>query len=139
MTPAGADKRRDKRLELRLPVKFSMEPEEHLTLLDGMTHNVSSGGVYFEAPAAQVAPDHSVWVRIGVPAAKEGDQPNLTLVGSGVVRRVETLDTDRVMGDWAQTQKAQGINGIALQFQQRPTIQLKSIEGLLWDDGHADR
>jgi len=134
MASRGADKRRDKRLELTLPVKFSVKPEDDLAALDGVTHNVSSGGLYFEAPAEQVTPTDPLWVRLGVPARQGEDKPNLTLVGSGIVRRVEQLHPDRVVGSWPEVHLQQGIYGIALQFQQRPTIQLQSFEGLLWED-----
>ena len=63
MASRGADKRRDKRLELTLPVKFSVKPEDDLAALDGVTHNVSSGGLYFEAPAEQVTPTDPLWLR----------------------------------------------------------------------------
>ena len=49
MLSSENDKRRDKRLALTLPVKFFRGAEEGLSVLNGVTHNVSSGGVYFEA------------------------------------------------------------------------------------------
>jgi len=135
MSPAGTDKRRDKRLGLALPVKFSREPEGSLSLFNGVTRNVSSGGVYFEAPVGQVSRDDPLWVRIGVPGRREEEKPNLTLVGSGVVRRVEKLTEDGIEGEWSQIHLEQGVCGIAVQFQQRPTIQLQSLEQLLWENG----
>jgi len=134
MAPAGNDKRRDKRLGLNLPVKFSLGMEPSLAFHTGVTHNVSSGGAYFEAPLGQVIPDAPVWIRIGVPARPDEVKVNLTLVGSGTVCRVERLSADRVVGKWPEAQLKQGICGIAFQFQQRPTIELRSLEELLWED-----
>jgi hypothetical protein len=134
MAPAGVDRRRDKRLQLALPVKFSAKPEDHVSLHSGVTHNVSSGGVYFEAGMGQFEPENPLWVRIGVPAHQGQDDLNLTLVSAGTVRRVERLDDERMLGTWPETQKKKGVYGIALQFDQRPTIQLHSFEELLWED-----
>lgn len=135
--PAASDKRRDKRLALRLPVKFVFGQTGDLSPLEGVTHNVSSGGVYFEAPIGQIAPSASLNVRIAVPGRDGTDTPNLTLIGTGVVRRVEPLSPERVVGSWPESRARQGICGIALQFQQRPTIQLHSFEQLLWEDARA--
>ena len=135
MTRPGIDKRRDKRLTLTLPVTFSDKSgDENLSLRSGVTHNVSSGGVYFETGLGPVGTDEPVWVRIGVPALKEDDKPNLTLVAEGVVRRVEKIGEHRIVGSWPEEQKSQGVYGVAVQFQQRPTIQLRSFEELLWED-----
>jgi hypothetical protein len=134
MSPSGADKRKDKRLQLTLPVKFFLGSDKNLAPCDGVTHNVSSGGVYFEAPASMASLDGHLFVRIGVPATQDEDKPNLTLVGTGTVCRVEKLEPERVMGAWPETQRNHGIYGVALQFRQRPTVELKSLEGLLWED-----
>lgn len=134
MAPAGVERRRDKRLELTLPVKFSTGAEGSLSLRDGMTRNVSTGGVFFETPLGQFAPADAVSLRIGIPARQHEDQVNLTLVGTGVVRRVEPLDPLHILGAWSETQRKQGVCGIALEFDQRPTVWLRSIEELLWED-----
>ena len=133
MSQLGPDKRRDKRLQLTLPVKFFVGPDK-LAPCDGVTHNVSSGGVYFEAPADRLNAPGPLSLRIGVPAHQDEDKPNLTLVGHGVVCRVEKLDPSRVVGSWPETYLARGICGVALQFQNRPTVELRSLEGLLWED-----
>ncbi len=135
--PAASDKRRDKRLPLTLPVKFVSEQTGNLFPLEGVTHNVSSGGVYFEAPTGQIAPSTLLSVRIAVPGHQGADKPNLTLIGTGIVRRVEPLPPEQVVGSWPEPRSRQGICGIAVQFQQRPTIQLHSFEQLLWEDERA--
>ena len=99
-----------------------------------MTRNVSSGGVYFETAAGQVSLDDPLSVRIGVPGHEDDAKANLTLVGSGIVRRIEGLAREHIVGSWPELQVAQGICGVAVQFQQRPTIQLHSLEELLWED-----
>jgi len=134
MSLSESDKRRDKRLALMLPVKFFKDEEDNLSLRDGVTHNVSSGGVYFEAPAGYVVQDGHVSLRIGVHARDGEEKPSLTLVGSGAVCRVDELDPRKVIGTWPDTQKNLGILGVAVQFHQRPTIQLRSLEELLWDE-----
>jgi len=134
MASPEAERRRDKRLELRLPVKFAPKPDNSLSLVNGVTRNVSSGGVYFEAPAGQVGPSSSLWVRIGVRARQDEVKPNLTLVGTGTVCRVEKLGPNQIDGTWPESQLDVGICGIALQFEHRPTIQLHSLEELLWEE-----
>jgi hypothetical protein len=134
MSLSESDKRRDKRLALTLPVKFFKDAEDNLSMRDGVTHNVSSGGVYFEAPAGYVVQDGPVSLRIGVHARDGEEKPSLTLVGSGAVCRVDELDPRKVIGTWPDTQKDLGILGVAVQFHQRPTIQLRSLEELLWDE-----
>ena len=131
---ANSDKRRDKRLGLTLPVKFFVCEGADLSPCDGVTHNVSSGGVYFETPASRVPSAMPLSLRIGVPSGTDEEKPNLTLVGLGTVRRIDRLERGRVVGQWPEELLAQGICGIALQFQQRPTVQLQSLEGLLWED-----
>ena len=130
------DKRRDKRLALTLPVKFFKRAEGSLSMLSGVTHNVSSGGVYFEAPAGFVVQDGDVSLRIGVHARDGEEKPSLTLVGSGAVCRIDELEPNNVVGPWPETKKQTGILGVAVQFNKRPTIQLRSLEELLWDDHH---
>lgn len=132
--PAADEKRRDKRLPLTLPVKFTLGQAGDLTLLDGVTHNVSSGGVYFEAPIGQIAPSALLNIRIALPCNDE-DTPRPTLVGTGIVRRVEPLRPEQVVGAWPHLRSREGIYGIAVQFQGRPVIQLCSLEQLLWEDG----
>ena len=132
MTATGPEKRRDKRLELTLPVKFFLGPEKKLTPCEGVTHNVSSGGAYFEAPAFECADPLSL--RIGIPAHQDSDKPNLTLVGEGAVRRIDKLQPHQFHSSWAEHQLTPGIVGVAVQFQQRPTVELRSLDGLLWED-----
>ncbi|MFH1730630.1 MAG: PilZ domain-containing protein [Planctomycetota bacterium] len=134
MSPGETDKRRDKRLDLTLPVKFFKCPDDGLLVRDGVTHNVSSGGVYFEAPVSHVVQDGPIALRIGVHARDGEDKPSLTLVGSGLVCRIEELEPRKVIGAWSDDQRKLGILGVAVQFHQRPTIQLRSLEELLWDD-----
>jgi hypothetical protein len=136
MSSSENDKRRDKRLALTLPVKFFKGAEESLSMLNGVTHNVSSGGVYFEAPAGFIIQDGHLSLRIGVHARDGEEKPSLTLVGTGAVCRVDELEPSNVVGPWPDTQKQLGILGVAVQFHQRPTIQLRSLEELLWDDHH---
>lgn len=136
MSSSESDKRRDKRLALTLPVKFFKGAEGSLSMLSGVTHNVSSGGVYFEAPAGFGIEDGHVSLRIGVHARDGEEKPSLTLVGSGAVCRVDDLNPDNVVGPWPDTQRQLGIHGVAVRFHERPTIQLRSLEELLWDDHH---
>ena len=133
MAPEKPNRRRDKRLDLTLPVRFSREPEDTFSPFEGVTHNVSSGGVYFEAAVGQMTAADTVWVRIAVPASPGEDKQNLTLAGSGMICRVERLPEDDVTGSWPEMQRQQGIYGIAVQFDQRPTVQLQSFEELLWE------
>jgi len=138
MSSSPAEKRRDKRLSLTLPLKFFPDARRHAPPRDGVTHNVSSGGVFFEVPAAQDVPVGPVELRIGVPAHDDDtDKPTLTLVGRGAVCRVEKLGPDRVLGAWPETHAAQGLCGVAVRFEERPTIELQSLEDLLWKE-HGD-
>ena len=134
MPSVEPDKRRAQRLELALPVRFFMSLDGSLAPRDGLTHNVSSSGVYFEAPVGQVTPDDPLLLRIAVPAREGEEQPNLTLVGSGAVQRAEKLEPSQVLGDWSEDLLQQGMWGLALQFQQRPTVELQSLVHLLWED-----
>ncbi len=128
MSSPERERRRDKRLQLALPVRFSNQGEDSLSQILGMTRNVSSGGVYFEAPRGHVEAGDVVWLRIGVQSRDaEDDFSELTLVGSGVVRRVEPLSS----GEYPEEVAPEGISGVALQFQQRPTIRLRSLERFL--------
>jgi hypothetical protein len=136
MNSSVPDRRRDKRLGLMLPVRFATKPGETFSPHEGVTQNVSSGGVYFEAPVRHMKPNDTLWVRIGVPAHQGDDRQNLTLCGAGVVRRVEKLSRDTARNAWDDEHLDGGVYGIAIQFAQRPTIQLKSFEQLLWEDGH---
>lgn len=139
MASSPVEKRRDKRLSLTLPLKFFSDTHRNLSPREGITRNVSSGGVYFEAPVGQELPVGPVELRIGVPAHDDADaKPTLTLVGKGAVCRVEKLTPDRVLGAWQETHLAQGLCGIAIQFEQRPTIELQSLEDLLWKE-HGDK
>ncbi|MFO7899720.1 MAG: PilZ domain-containing protein [Planctomycetota bacterium] len=129
------DRRRDKRLELTLPVRFSGKAEEGLTQLTGVTWNVSSGGVFFEAPAGHVQTGDVIWVRISVRSGdEEHDSSDLTLVGTGLVRRVEPLEPNRLRSAWPDRAVPGGVCGVALQFRQRPTVQLHSLESFLGND-----
>ncbi len=131
MSSSERERRRDKRLQLALPVRFSNQGADSLSQIPGMTRNVSSGGVYFEAPRGHVESGDVVWLRIGVQSRDaEDDFSELTLVGSGVVRRVEPLSSD----EYPEEINPGGLSGIALQFQQRPTIRLRSLERFLRND-----
>ena len=137
MSSSPGDRRRDNRLSLTLPLKFFPDTHRNMPPCDGVTHNVSSGGVFFEAPVAQDIPVGLVELRIGVPAHDDATgKPTLTLVGKGLVCRVEKLGRDRVLGAWPETHLAQGLCGVAIRFEERPTIELQSLEDLLWkEDG----
>lgn len=135
MPSADSDRRRDKRLSLNLPVQFAAGAGDDLLLCDGLTHNVSSGGVYLEVPAGRVSRGGAVALRIGVDQDPASDQPSVTLVGSGVVRRVDQLPEGRVAHPWPDMQLRQGIVGVAVQFDTRPTVQLQSLEGFFWRGG----
>jgi len=106
MSPGETDKRRDKRLDLTLPVKFFKGPDDGLLMRDGVTHNVSSGGVYFEAPASHVVQDGPVALRIGVHARDGEDKPSLTLVGSGVICRIEELGRPEALSEQPQATRS---------------------------------
>jgi len=133
MSSSEMNRRRDKRLELALPVQFFQGDGGELSMSEGVTRNVSSGGVYFESAAGSVEDDGELSLRIGVRSTDDGDRPNLTLMGSGAVRRVRKLGSEEVAGTWPKAHLDQGIYGIAIQFQQRPTVQLQSFEELLWE------
>jgi len=129
-----SDRRRDKRLPLTLPVKFFIGGESSFVPVDGITRNVSPSGIYFEAPAGAVAKDGSIALRIGVPTDRAADKPSLTLLGAGTVCRIDPLDPAQAAGTWSPALLKQGICCVALHFRQRPTVELKSLEGLLWED-----
>jgi hypothetical protein len=134
MAPDNLDRRNDKRLSLSLPVRFSKDPDDTLSPHEGVTHNVSSGGLYFEAPMGrQLNAADPVWVQIAVPGGPGEEKHNLTLMGSGVICRVDKLDHQNRVGAWPDGHSENGFYGIAVQFDQRPTVQLQSFEELLWE------
>jgi len=122
------EKRKDQRLPLNLPLRFFREGKEQ-GCIKGFTHNVSSGGIYFEAPSDEFDVHESVALRLGVPSG-DVEESGMTLAGSGVICRIDKLEPDKVKGGWPEEM---GVVGVAIKFKKRPTIELKSLEGTLWD------
>ena len=88
---APTDRRRHRRLAIRLPVECLIGEKTAGSPLRAMTHNISAGGVYFDAPPGVLQPGAGVELVVTVPPG-EGYSPYAGRVrGPAEIVRVEPL------------------------------------------------
>ena len=124
------ERRRDRRLDLSLPIEFTVSAEAVSPLpRTGLTRNVSSGGVYFETTVRQsVLADAPIKVRIAIPRTDDESTSSLSLQGEARVVRVDHLRTDTT--DGAESRE---VWGVAVVFCERPNVRLFSLNDLFWE------
>ena len=120
------ERRKDRRLSLNLPVEFTLAQAHGAAVIrPGLTHNVSSGGVYFETNMAKaLAADSTISIKLAIPQRDENSSSMLSLLGNAVVRRVDALADDP--GEAVRC-------GIAAQFSKKPNVQVWPFDGLFID------
>ena len=70
----AAERRRDRRLEVPLPIEFRLARDEGDLIVHTVTRNISSGGLYLELDSPDFKPGDRVDVELSLPAA-EGVSP----------------------------------------------------------------
>ena len=130
-TASEHERRRHRRLELAFPVRFSGgagagggPPRSGGLEGQGLTIDISSGGVRFETDLAEPpAPDSEVALQIAVPRHAEGSDGAVFLSGRATVVRCERLDRasrHHTGARWA----------LAARFRQQPEISIPVMEDL---------
>ncbi|HKQ49747.1 MAG TPA: PilZ domain-containing protein [Phycisphaerae bacterium] len=74
ITDPAAERRRDQRLEIGLPVEFRHAREDGDVIVRTLTRNISSGGLYLELDRSDFQPGDRVEAELSIPAA-EGVSP----------------------------------------------------------------
>jgi len=116
------ERRRDQRLELMLPLEYSLPSAPASFPRTGQTQNVSTGGVYFVTDRdPEVTAPVRIGLRIAVPWRQDTGGPPLTLCGEGDVVRVEKLASP--------AGQAGGLPrwGVAVSFTSKPTVRMSSL------------
>jgi hypothetical protein len=93
-TGSPYERRRHRRLPLALPIRFSSRSGAGTSLHgQGLTTDISSGGVRFETGLAQPpAPQTEIAVYITVPRHAENRESSVFLSGRATVVRCESVD-----------------------------------------------
>jgi len=122
------ERRKDRRLDLSLPVEFVLAQAHGAPLVrTGTTRNVSSGGLYFETERAKALDaDSPISIKLAIPQRDENSGSMLALFGNARVCRVDPP---------AAGAPTEGRCGIAAQFSKRPNVQLWPFDGLFMDQG----
>lgn len=126
MRPA-VDRRRYRRLELAVPLVFTLKTKAGTTVSrSGFTCNVSPGGVYFRTLVARdLHPQQEVTINLLVPRRGSQSQPTVSLSGEARVLRAERLPAAPGAasdgGEWW---------GVAAQFTCRPRVDLAGVDEL---------
>jgi len=126
-----AEKRKDTRLGLVLPLEFSLRDRDNAYFVPrcGQTRNVSSGGVYFETEGEyEIKLGSTLAMRIAVPSCLEGDGSPMTLQGEGKVLRIDSRSSPKRFPDEPRRR------GIAVEFSRKPTVRLFSLMEYIAED-----
>ena len=122
------EKRRYRRLELSVPVLFTVKTKSGTGVtLSGVTRDVSPGGVYFRTVSSQdVVADQELTIKLLIPRRSDPSDATVSLSGEAKVVRAERL---------ARSPEAVGESvaehwGIAAQFTRRPSVDLSTINNL---------
>jgi hypothetical protein len=126
MRPAS-ERRRYRRLELSVPVLFTLKTKAGSGVTrTAVTGNVSPGGIYFRTASGQdVDPQQELTVKLLIPRRSAPSEATVSLSGEARVVRVERLPHS--LGSMGE----QGDSwGVAAQFTCRPTVDLSTINHL---------
>jgi hypothetical protein len=121
------EKRRYRRLELSVPVLFTVKSKTGTGVTrSGVTRNVSPGGIYFRtASAPDIQPQQELTIKLLIPRRSDPSEATVSLSGEARVVRCERL---RRSSD-AATDASQHWC-IAAQFTRRPSVDLSTINNL---------
>ncbi len=122
--PAPQERRRHRRLELAVPIRFSSRaPTGASTHGRGFTVDISSGGVCFETDmAAPPPPQTDLAVYITIPRRDDSPKSAVFLSGSATVVRCRRLDAESRHHTGARW-------SVAARFETHPDISLPIVEG----------
>ena len=112
----GFEKRKDRRLEIKLNLLCSGPEMRKPKLHTGTVINIASGGLYFETAESRFEPGNLTEVSIEVPSQAGGLDFGETMRTTATVVRAEILESSRAgMRDLP-------LHGVALQFCDRPRL-----------------
>ena len=126
MRPAR-EKRRHRRLDLRVPVLFTVKSKTGTGITrTGVTRDVSPSGIFFRTDAAQdIEPQQELTVKLLIPRHGEPGEATVSLSGEATVVRTEHLpQSPNVLSETGERW------GIAAQFTSRPSVDLSTITNL---------
>jgi len=112
----GFEKRKNRRLAIRLSLLCRRLGEPTPKLHTGTVLNVGAGGLYFETAAIEFEPGSMAEVRFTVPPETGRLEFGGTMHGIGTVVRTDTLATSRT------GLRACPVYGVAIQFCRRPKL-----------------
>lgn len=121
------EKRRHRRLELRVPLLFTMKAKTGTGVTrSGITRDVSPGGIFFRTEAGHdISPEQQLSVKLLIP--RQGDPSEATVSLSGEARVVRAEHLPRSLNALGEVTKRWGI---AVQFSGRPSVDLSTISTL---------
>ena len=114
----GFEKRKDRRLVIRLSLLCRKLGEPTPRLYAGTVLNVGAGGLYFETTATDFQPGSLAEVRFAVPPQTGRLEFGGTMQGIGTVLRTETLTTSRT------DSPPRPLYGVAVEFCRPPKLAL---------------
>lgn len=114
----GLEKRKDRRLAMRLSLLCRKLGEPTLTLCAGTVLNVGRGGLYFETTTAQFQPGNLAEVRFAVPPQTGRLEFGGTMQAIATVVRTETLPSSRT------NPAIRPLYGVAVHFCRPPKLAL---------------
>jgi hypothetical protein len=114
----GKDRRRHRRLELRLPLRYGKVPPEGGHRYRTATVNISTGGLYFTSSIGDLEIGHRVVLELGMPANVHRFPPRGKMTAIGRVVRIEQT------ADLCATNGAGSRYGIAAQFEKNLRLSL---------------
>ncbi len=122
-----AERRKHRRLELSVPVLFTVKSKTGTGITrTGVTRDVSPGGIFFRTDTAQdIQPHQELTVKLLIPRHADAADASVSLSGEArVVRTEQLLPNPGVPG------RATERWGIAAQFTSRPSVDLSTINSL---------
>jgi len=129
---SDVEERKHRRLALVVPVLFTVTSKTGTGITrSGVTRDVSPGGIFFRADAAQdLQIGQEISIKLVIPRQGDLTEPTVSLSGQARVLRTSRLDPSRdgAGGHW----------GIAAQFVSRPSVDLSTISSL-FDVQRAER
>ncbi|NQT86485.1 PilZ domain-containing protein [bacterium] len=121
---SDVEERKHRRLALAVPVLFTVKSKTGTGLTrSGVTRDVSPGGIFFRADAAQdLQTTQEITIKLVIPRQGDLTEPTVSLSGQARVLRAERLDPAKEGegGHW----------GIAAQFVSRPSVDLSTVSTL---------
>ena len=88
---ATTDKRRHRRLDLRLPVEYRRRNGRRGLPTKTVSLNVSTGGIYFETAADDIEVGQTLELELGIPENDQRFPPHGHIAAVGKVVRVKAL------------------------------------------------